>query len=80
MQNCHPTDSVYLVNKIIDAFRKGEKDHADFWIQMRGKFIHIRYFAIRNEHGEYKGTIEASQDVSEIRSLKGEQRLLDWNN
>ena len=80
VQNCHPTDSVYLVNKIIDAFRQGEKDHADFWIQQRGRFIHIRYFAVRSERGEYKGTIEASQDVTEIRSLKGEQKLLDWNN
>ena len=80
VQNCHPTDSVYLVNKIIDAFRKGEQDHADFWIQQRGKFIHIRYFAMRNELGEYKGAIEASQDVTEIRSLKGEQKLLDWKN
>ncbi len=79
VQNCHPSDSVYMVNKIIDAFRKGEKDHADFWIQLRGKFIHIRYFAVRSELGEYKGTIEASQDVTEIRSLKGEQRLLDWD-
>jgi len=74
------SDSVYMVNKIIDAFRNGEKDHADFWIQLRGRFIHIRYFAVRNQLGEYKGTIEASQDVTEIRSLKGKQRLLDWDN
>ena len=80
VQNCHPTDSVYLVNKIIKAFRDGEKDHADFWIQMGGKFIHIRYYAVRNQTGDYKGTLEVSQDVTEIRSLKGEQKLLDWKN
>lgn len=78
VQNCHPPESVHIVNEIVEAFRNGSRDHADFWIQMKGSFIHIRYFALRNENGEYKGTIEVSQDVTEIRALQGEQRLLDW--
>ena len=79
VQNCHPPDSVHIVNKIVDAFRKGEKDNADFWIQTRlGQFIYIRYFAVRNEKGEYLGTLEVTQEVSGIRKLEGEQRLLDW--
>jgi hypothetical protein len=53
------------------------RDHADFWIQTKGLFIHIRYFALRNEKGEYLGTIEVSQDVTEIRKLEGEKKLLD---
>lgn len=79
VQNCHPPESVNIVNEIITAFRNGQKDHADFWIQMKGRFILIRYFALLNEQSEYKGTIEVSQDVTEIRSLQGERRLLDWN-
>jgi len=79
VQNCHPPESVHIVNEIIAAFRVGKKDHADFWIQMKGRFIQIRYFALRNELGEYKGTIEVSQDATEIRQLHGERRLLDWN-
>jgi len=79
VQNCHPHESVHIVNEIVDAFRSGTRDSADFWIQMKGRFIQIRYFAIRNEQGEYKGTIEVSQDVTGIRSLQGERRLLDWN-
>lgn len=78
VQNCHPPESVHIVNQIVNSFRKGEKDHADFWIQMKGQFIHIRYFALRSEKGEYKGTIEVSQNVTEIKSLQGEQRLLNW--
>jgi len=79
VQNCHPPESVHIVNEIINAFRSGKKDHADFWIQLKGRFIHIRYFALRDEHSNYKGTIEVSQDVTEIRSLTGERRLLEWN-
>jgi len=79
VQNCHPPKSVHIVNEIIAAFRTGKKDHADFWIQMKGSFIHIRYFALRNESGEYKGTIEVSQDATDVRQLQGERRLLDWN-
>mgnify|MGYP001320402189 CR=1 FL=1 len=78
VQNCHPPDSVEVVERILQAFRNREKDHADFWINMRGQFIHIRYFALYDTAGNYRGTIEVSQDVTEIRSLEGEQRLLDW--
>jgi uncharacterized protein len=78
VQNCHPRESVHVVNEIVEAFRNGSKDHADFWIQMRGRFIHIRYFALRDEAGNYKGTIEVSQDCTEIRGLQGERRLLEW--
>ena len=78
VQNCHPPESVHVVNEIVDAFKSGEKDNADFWIQMKGMFIHIRYFALRDANGNYKGTIEVSQDATEIRALKGERRLLDW--
>jgi DUF438 domain-containing protein len=78
VQNCHPPESVHVVNEIVEAFRSGHKDHADFWIQIRGRFIHIQYFAIRDESGKYKGTLEVSQDVTGLRQLKGERRLLDW--
>lgn len=78
VQNCHPPESVHVVTEIVEAFRKGTKDKAEFWIQMKGKFIHICYYALRSEKGEYKGTIEVSQDVTEIRGLEGEKRLLDW--
>ena len=79
VQNCHPPESVHIVNEIINAFRNSLKDHADFWIQIRDRFIYIRYFALRNEQSEYKGTMEVSQDGTEIRSLQGERRLLEWN-
>jgi uncharacterized protein len=78
VQNCHPPGSVHIVNEIIDSFRNRTKDFAEFWINMKGRFIHIRYFALRNDHGEYKGVIEVSQDVTSIRELEGERRLLDW--
>ena len=79
VQRCHPPDSVHIVNKILDAFREGTKDTAEFWIQMGGKFIFIRYFAIRSKEGSYKGCLEVSQDLTEIRELEGERRLLDWD-
>jgi len=76
---CHPPKSVDNVLRILEEFKKGTQDHADFWINMRGKFIHIRYFAVRDEQKNYRGVIEMSQDVTEIRALEGEQRLLDWD-
>jgi PAS domain S-box-containing protein len=78
VQNCHPPDSVHIVNEIVDSFKKGIKNEAEFWINKKGNFIHIRYFVLRNEQNKYKGVIEVSQDVTSIRSLEGERRLLDW--
>jgi len=78
VQNCHPPESVHIVNEIVEAFRQGRKDSADFWIAFRGRFVLIRYFALRDAQGIYKGTIEVTQDVTGIRDLKGERRLLDW--
>ena len=78
VQNCHPSSSIHIVKKILDAFRSGEKDTADFWIQIDDRFILIRYFSIRGEDGGYEGCLEVSQDVTEIKRLEGERRLLDW--
>ena len=78
VKNCHPHESVHVVEQIVEAFRKGEKDKASFWIQMKGEFILIQYFALRDELGNYKGVVEVSQEVTEIRNIQGEQRLLDW--
>jgi DUF438 domain-containing protein len=78
VQNCHPPASMHKVQQIIDAFRAGEKDVAEFWIEMHGKFLHIRYFAVRDGSGSYRGIVETVQDVSGIRALEGQRRLLDW--
>ncbi len=78
VHNCHPPDSVHIVEKIVDSFRAGEKDKASFWIHMGPHFILIQYFAVRDENGLFRGTLEVSQEISEIQSLTGDQRLLDW--
>ncbi len=78
VQNCHPPASVHKVQQIIDAFRAGEKDTAEFWIEMQGRFLHIRYFAVRDAGGAYRGVVETVQDVTGIRALEGQRRLLDW--
>ncbi len=78
VQNCHPPDSVAVVERIVEAFRRGERDTAEFWIELNGRFIHIRYFALRDKAGAYRGVLEVSQDATGIRGLRGERRLLDW--
>jgi DUF438 domain-containing protein len=78
VQNCHPQKSVHIVNKILDGFRSRERDVADFWIDFKGRLLYIRYLPVRNKDGKYLGCIEVTQDVSEIKKLEGEKRLLDW--
>jgi DUF438 domain-containing protein len=78
VQNCHPPASMHKVQQILDAFRAGEKDVADFWIVHGGRFLHIRYFALRDAAGTYRGVLETVQDVTAIRALEGERNLIDW--
>lgn len=76
---CHPPASAHIVEKIIDDFKSGRENRAPFWIKMGNKMIHIEYFALRNEKGDYLGTLEVSHDVTVYRNLEGEQRILSYS-
>jgi len=78
VQLCHPQKSIHIVNKIVESFKNGKKDVAEFWIQMNNRLMHIRYFAVRDKNGKYLGTMEVTQDLTDIRKIEGEKRLLDW--
>lgn len=78
VRHCHPPASAHIVDKIIEDFRSGKETRAPFWINIGGKMVHIEYFALRNEKGEYLGTLEVSHNVTPYRELEGEQRILSY--
>jgi PAS domain S-box-containing protein len=78
VQNCHPQKSLHIVSKIVEAFKNGEKNVAEFWITLNNHFVHIRFFAVRDPEGKYLGAVEVVQDLTDIKKLQGEKRLLDW--
>jgi hypothetical protein len=80
VKNCHPPQSVHVVEEIIKSFKNKEENTAKFWINVKGKLILIQYFALRDNDGNYKGVLEVSQDITEIKELNGERRLLKWAN
>lgn len=75
---CHPPKSVGTVLRILEEFRKGTKNESSFWINYKERLIYIRYFAVRDANKNYKGVIEMSQDITDIKKIEGEKRLLDW--
>lgn len=77
VQLCHPQNSVHVVEEILNDFRDGKRDSAEFWLNLGGKTIHIRYFAVRDGEGKYLGCLEVSQDITKIMKMTGEKRLLD---
>lgn len=77
VQNCHPQKSVHLVNRILEDFKAGKREVAEFWINLQGKEVHIRYFPVHGDGGEYLGCLETVQDITPIKALSGERRLLD---
>lgn len=78
VQNCHPKHSVDKVKQILSDFKSGKRNSAEFWINLEERKVHIRYFAVRDKAGKYLGTLEATQDISEIKRIEGEKRLLDY--
>lgn len=77
VQKCHPPKSVDKVELILTDFKQNKRDVAEFWIHLGDLFVYIRYFAVRDKEGKYLGTLEVSQEITEIQNLKGEKRLLD---
>ena len=80
VKNCHPKNSVHVVEEIIEKFRSGEQDRVEFWINKPNVFIYILYVAIRDENGNFKGVMEMMQDCTKIRALEGSRTLLNWEN
>jgi DUF438 domain-containing protein len=78
VQQCHPPESVHVVEHILRDFKSGKQNRAAFWIQLGGKYVHIEYVALRNKEGKYLGTLEISQDLNAKRALQGERRLLSY--
>ena len=76
VQQCHPQNSIHVVSKILDDFKKGRRDVAEFWIQIEERLIYIRYFPVR-KNDEYIGTLEVTQDITDIKKIEGEKKLLD---
>ncbi len=77
VQKCHPPRSVDNVNQVLSDLKSGKKDFAEFWIDLKGRKIYIRYFAVRGKGGKYLGTLEVGQDITDIKKIEGEKKLLE---
>ncbi|MCK4689402.1 MAG: PAS domain-containing protein [Candidatus Marinimicrobia bacterium] len=76
VQQCHPQKSIHIVSQILEDFENKKRDSAEFWINMKGRLIYIRYFPVRGKNDEYLGCLEVTQDITDIQKIKGENRLL----
>jgi PAS domain S-box-containing protein len=78
VQNCHPKHSLDKVNQLLSDFKAGKESPAEFWIDLRGRKVYIRYFAVRDKAGRYLGALEVTQDITGIKGIQGEKRLLEY--
>jgi len=77
VQDCHPKKSLHIVNRLLEEFKSGTREDATFWINMDGRKIFIRYFPVRSKEGKYLGSLEVTQDITDVQKIEGEKRLLD---
>ncbi len=77
VKNCHPQKSLHKVEQVVSDLKSGRRDVAEFWIDLQGCKIYIRYFAVRDKAGKYLGTLEVTQDITDLQKIEGEKRLLD---
>lgn len=74
---CHPGKSVDKVTEIVEGFKAGTLENADFWIDFKGEKVLIRYFPVYDDDGDYRGVVEVTQEVGWIQGLEGQKRLLE---
>jgi len=77
VKDCHPQKSLHKVEQVVSDLKSGRRDVAEFWIDLQGRKIYIRYFAVRDKAGKYLGTLEVTQDITDLQKIEGEKRLLD---
>ena len=77
VQDCHPSKSLHKVEQVVSDLKAGRRNVAEFWIDLKGRKIYIRYFAVRSQTGKYLGTLEVTQDITDLQKIQGEKRLLD---
>jgi PAS domain S-box-containing protein len=76
VQQCHPEKSIHVVNQIVSDFKNKKRQVAEFWLPIDERLIYIRYFPVWDKAGEYLGVIEVTQDITDIKKIEGEKRLL----
>ena len=76
VEQCHPQKSIHVVNQVVEDLKSGRRDVVGFWINLKGRLIYIRYFAVRNKNGKYLGCLEVTQDITDVKKIEGEKRLL----
>jgi len=76
VQQCHPQKSLHVVEQILSDFKNNERNVAEFWINLKGRLVYIRYFAVRDEDQNYLGCLEVTQDITNVKEIEGEKRLL----
>ena len=77
VQQCHPQKSLHKVEQVVSELKSGRRNVAEFWIDLKGRKIYIRYFAVKDKTGKYIGTLEVTQDITDLQKIEGEKRLLD---
>ncbi len=77
VQNCHPRDSLDKVIQVVEELKSGKRKSAEFWIDLKGRKVYIRYFTVYDKEGKYRGILEVTQDITDIQKITGQKRLLD---
>ena len=77
VQQCHPQKSIHKVNQVVSDLKSGKRKVAEFWIELKGRKIYIRYFPVKDKAGNYIGVVEVTQDITDLQKITGEKRLLD---
>jgi PAS domain S-box-containing protein len=76
VRNCHPHKSLHKVNEVINALKSGKRDVAEFWIEFKRHKIYMRYFPLKDKTGKYLGILEVIQDITDLKKITGEKRLI----
>jgi len=63
---CHPPRLEKLVRQTVDELKQGKEPYREFWTKLGDSIIRVLIVPVRGANGEYLGTIEIVEDMTEI--------------
>ncbi len=61
--SCHPPKIEPMVRSIIEDLRSGKRSQVPMWVEKCGHPMFVNYMAVRDDEGNYIGTVEVVQDM-----------------
>ncbi len=63
--DCHPSEVIPVIQQLLEDFKSKKRSSMEVWRKIKGHPVSVKYLAVYDDAGEYAGTVEFVQDLSD---------------